>query len=121
MKFEQTNENAPLISYTTKLVDDSTYLTKPLEVTDAFLGNIAEIYDRKNIIFMQHGTEMLIYKFNITKVYFEKFIKNGSTQNFHKFMYDEILYPDLIKLLAAFFHNRASIRETITGRMPRKY
>ena len=78
-KQKQTNENASLISYTIKLVDDSTYLTKTLEVPDTFLDNVAKIYDRKNIIFMQYGTEWLIYKFNITKTYFEKFIKNGST------------------------------------------
>ena len=55
---------------------------------------------------MQYGTQWLIYKFNITKVYFTKFIKNGSTQNFHKFFDDEILYPDPTKLLPSFFHNR---------------
>ena len=65
-----------MISYTIKLVDDSTYLTKTVEVADAFLDNIAKIYDRKNI-FMQHGTQWLIYKSNITKAYFEKFIKNA--------------------------------------------
>ena len=121
MKFERTNENTSLISYTIKLVDDSTYLTKTLEVTDAFLDNIAKICDRKNIIFMQCRTQWLIYKFNTAKAYFEKFIKNGSTQNFHKFMYDEILYPDPTKLLPAFFHNRASVKEAIIGRIPSKY
>ena len=69
MKFDRTNENASLISYTIKLVDDSTYLTKTLEVADAFLDNITKVYDRKNI-FMQYGTQWLIYKFNITKAYF---------------------------------------------------
>ena len=54
MKFEQTNENALLISYTIKLVHDSTYLTKILEVANASLDNFAKIYDRKNIIFMQY-------------------------------------------------------------------
>ena len=58
------------------------------------------------MIFMQYGTQSLISKFNITKAYFEKFFKNGSTQNFHKFIYDEILYPGPSKLLPAFFHNR---------------
>ena len=70
---------------------------------------------------MRYGTQWLIYKFNITKVYFEKFFKNCSTQNFHKFIYNEILYPDPTKLLPAFFHNRASVREAIIGQMPRKY
>ena len=53
MKYEQTNENASLISHTLKLVDDSTYLTETLEIADAFINNIAKIYDRKNIIFLQ--------------------------------------------------------------------
>ena len=121
MKFKQTNENALLISYTIKLVDDSTYLTKTLEVADAFLDNLAKINDRKNIIFMQYGTEWLIYKFNITKLYFEKVIKNGGTQNLHKFVFVEILFPDPTKLLPAFFQNQVSLREAILGQVPRKY
>ena len=36
-------------------------------------------------------------------------------------MYNEILYPDPIKLLSAFFHNRASVKDAIMGRIPRKY
>ena len=52
MRFERTNENASLISYTLKLVDDSTYLTKTLEVADVFLDKIVGIYNRKNIMFM---------------------------------------------------------------------
>ena len=67
MKFERTNENASVISYTIKLVDDSTYLTKSLELADAFLDNIAKTYNRKKILLMQYGTQWLIYKFNITK------------------------------------------------------
>ena len=57
MKLEQTKKNAPLISYIIKLVEDSTYVTKTLVVEDAFLDNLAKIYDRKNIIFMQYGNE----------------------------------------------------------------
>ena len=57
MIFERTNENASLISYTIKLVDDSTYLRKTLEVADAFLDNIAKTCSRKNIIFIRYGTE----------------------------------------------------------------
>ena len=56
MKFERTYKNVSLISYTIKLVDDSTDLTKNLQVADAFLDKLAKIYDRKNI-FMQYGTE----------------------------------------------------------------
>ena len=52
MRFERTNENASLISYTLKLVDDSTYLTKTLEVADVSLDNIVGIYNRENIMFM---------------------------------------------------------------------
>ena len=53
-------------------------------------------------------------------MYFEKIIINGSTQNFHKIIYDEILCPDPTKLLPAFFHKRVSIKEVI-GRIQRKY
>ena len=35
IKFEQTNENASLISYTIKLANDATCLTKALEIADA--------------------------------------------------------------------------------------
>ena len=121
MKFKQTNENALLISCTIKLVDDSTYLTKTLEVADAFLDDLAKINDRKSIIFMQYGTGWLIYNFNIIKLYFEKVIKNGGTQNLHKFVFDEILFPDPTKLLPAFFQNQASLREAILGQLPRKH
>lgn len=102
MKLERTKKNAPLISYIIKLVEDSTYVTKTLVVEDAFLDNVAKIYDRKNIIFMQYGNEWIIYKINIAKLYFEKFIKNDGIQHFHEFVYDETLYPDLTKLLPAF-------------------
>ena len=70
---------------------------------------------------MQYGTRWLIYKFNITKVYFEKNFKNCSTQNFHKFICDEILYPDPSKPLPATFLNRVSVREAVIGQIPRKY
>ena len=70
---------------------------------------------------MQYGIQWLIFEFNITKGYFEKLIKIGSTQNFHKFIYNEILYPDSTTLLPAFFHNQANIKEAIIGRIPRKY
>ena len=52
---------------------------------------------------MRYGTQCLIYKFNITKVYFEKIFKNCSTQNFHKFIYNEILYPILLNFYQHFF------------------
>ena len=48
-------------------------------------------------------------------------MKKNSTQVFHKFVYDEILYPDQNKLLPAFFHNRASVREAVIGRISRKF
>ena len=96
MKFQRTNENTSLIRYTIKLVDDSTYLTKTLQVVDAVLDNLAKIYNRKKLHFCN---------MEMTKPYFEKATKNGSTQHFHKFAFDEILYPDPTKLLPAFFHN----------------
>ena len=68
---------------------------------------------------MQYGTHWLICKFNTTKAHFEKNFKNGSTQNFHKFIYDEMLYPASTKLLLVFFHNQVSVRVAIIGQMPR--
>ena len=38
-------------------------------------------------------------------------MQNGSTQNFYKFVYDEILYPDPTKLLPSLFQNQVSIKE----------
>ena len=52
MKFERINNTAPLISYTVKLVDGSTYLTKTLEGANSLLDNVAKVYDRKNMINM---------------------------------------------------------------------
>ena len=53
MKVERINNTVSLISYTVKLVDDSTYLTKTLEVVNNLLDNLAIVYDRKTMIFMQ--------------------------------------------------------------------
>ena len=50
------------------------------KIADAFIDNIVKILDRKR--FMQYGTKWFVYKFNITKAYFEKCIKNGSIQKF---------------------------------------
>ena len=75
MKIERINNTAPLINYTVKLVDDSNYLTKTLEVANNLLDNLAKIYDRKNMIFMEYENEWLVHKFNITKPYFEKAVK----------------------------------------------
>ena len=52
--FSKLLENASLIRYTIKLVDDSTYLTKNLEIADAFIDNITKMYERKNI-FLKDG------------------------------------------------------------------
>ena len=75
INFELINNTAPMISYTVKLVGDSTYLAKTLEVANNLLDNLAKVYHRKNVIFMQYGNEWLIHKFNITKPYFEKNVK----------------------------------------------
>ena len=92
MKFERINNTAPLISYTVKLTDDSNYITKTLEVVNNLLDNLAKVYDKKTMIFMQYGNEWLIHEFNMIKPYFEKIVKKkNSTQVFHKFVYDEIL------------------------------
>ena len=117
VKFETTNKNASLISYTIKLVEDSTYLMKTFVVSDVFLDNLTKIYDRKNI-FVQNGNECLTYKFNIRKLYFEKIIKNDGSKNFHNFIYDEISYTDPTKLLPAFFNNQVSaIKEARTEKI----
>ena len=46
MKFEQANNSRPFASYTIKLVDDSTHLTKTLDISDNFLDDLAKCYDR---------------------------------------------------------------------------
>ena len=52
MKFERTNDSSPFTSYTIKLVDDSTHLTKTLDISNNFIDELAKVYDRKNLIFM---------------------------------------------------------------------
>ena len=52
MKFERTNDSSPFTSYTIKLVDDSTHLTKTLDISNSFTDELAKVYDRKNLIFM---------------------------------------------------------------------
>ena len=42
INFELINNTAPMISYTIKLVDDSTYLTKTLEVANNLLDNLVK-------------------------------------------------------------------------------
>ena len=43
MKFEQTNDSTPFTSYTIKLVDDSTHLTKTLDISDNFIDDLAKV------------------------------------------------------------------------------
>ena len=64
-----------MISYTVKLTVDSNYITKTLEVVNNLLDNLAKVYDRKTMIFMQYGNEWLIHEFNMIKPYFEKIVK----------------------------------------------
>ena len=52
MKFERTNDSSPFTSYTIKLVDDSTHLTKTLDISNNFTDELAKVYDRKSLIFM---------------------------------------------------------------------
>lgn len=68
--FSKLLENVSLIKYTIKLVDDSTYLTKTLEIADAFIDNITKICERKNI-FLKDGKILSTYKFNITKLFYD--------------------------------------------------
>ena len=46
MKFKRTNDSSPFTSYTIKLVDDSTDLTKTLGISDNFIDDLANAYDR---------------------------------------------------------------------------
>ena len=41
----------------------------------ALTDGLAKVYDRKNLIFMQYGNQWLIHKFDITKTYVEKIVK----------------------------------------------
>ena len=103
MEFERTNDSSPFTSYTIKLVDDSTHLTKTLEISDNFIDDLAKVYDRKNLIFMQYGNQWLIHKFVITKTYFEKIVKDKRTYtSFNRFIFDEVLYNSWM-VLPAFF------------------
>ena len=43
MKFEQTNDSAPITNYTIKLADDSTHLTKTLDISDIFMDDLAKV------------------------------------------------------------------------------
>ena len=70
MKFERTNDSSPFTSYTIKLVDDSTHLTKTLDTSNNFIDDLAKVYDRKNLIFMQYRKQWLISKFDLTKKIF---------------------------------------------------
>ena len=93
MKFERTNDSVPFTSYTRKLVDDSTHVTKTLDINYNYIDDLAKVYDRKNLICMQYGNQWLIHKFFITKTYFEKIVKDKRTYaSFNRFIYDEVLY-----------------------------
>ena len=91
MKFERTNDSSSFTSYITKLVDDSTHVTKTLDISDSFTDDLAKFYDRKNLIFMQYGNQWLIYQFDITRTYFEKIVMDKRTYtSFNRFIYDEV-------------------------------
>ena len=115
MKIERINNTAPLISYTVKLVDDSNYLTKTLEVANNLLDNLPKIYDRKNMIFMEYENEWLVHKFNITKPYFEKAVKKIVLKFFTNFPLMKYYILIKINFYQCFFHIRASIRNAAIG------
>ena len=103
MEFERTNDSSPFTSYTIKLVDDSTHLTKTLDTSNNFIDDLAKVYDRKNLIFMQYGNQWLIHKLDLTKTYFEKIVKDKRTYtSFNRFIFDEVLYNSWM-VLPAFF------------------
>ena len=58
MKFEQTNYPSPLTSYTIKLIDDSTHLTKTLDISDNCRDDLAKVDDRKNLILCNMETSV---------------------------------------------------------------
>ena len=54
----------------------------------ALTDGLANVYDRKNLIFMQYGKQWLIHKFDI-KIYVEKFVKYKRTcTSFNRFIYN---------------------------------
>ena len=50
IKFERTSDYSPFTSYTINLIDDSTHLTKTLDISYNFIDDSAKVYDRKNLI-----------------------------------------------------------------------
>ena len=104
MKFERTNGSSLFTSYTIKLIDDSTHLTKTLVISDNLIDDLAKVYDRKDSNFTQYGNQWLIHKFYITKTYFEKFVKDKRTYtSFNRFIYHEVLYKSRTVQSAFFF------------------
>ena len=69
-------------------------MTITLGIADAFIDNIANLFDRKKHIF-KNGTKWLIYKCNIIKLYLETFSQNEGTQDFDRFFPDKSLYTEL--------------------------
>lgn len=57
IKFERTNDSNLFIKYTVELADNSTYLTKKLNFSNRFMEDLAKVYNRKKIIFLQYGTQ----------------------------------------------------------------
>ena len=59
---------------------------------------------------MQYGKQWLIHKFDVTKKYFEKIVKDKRTYtSFDRFIYDEVLYKSRTFLIAFFF--RVSLKD----------
>ena len=74
MKFERKNDSSPFTSYAIKLVDDSNHLTKTLDINESFIDDLAKVYDKKKLNFIQYVNQWLIHKSDITKRYFEKLL-----------------------------------------------
>ena len=55
---------------------------------------------------MQYRKQWLIHKFDVTKTYFEKIVKDKRTYtSFDRFIYDEVLYKSRTFLIAFFFQS----------------
>ena len=53
--------------------------------------DLVKEYDRKNVIFMRYGNQILPFKFEITKAYFQK-LSEKNDQNFQGSLFD-LIFP----------------------------
>ena len=71
---------------------------------------------------MQYRNEWIIYKFNITKKYFINILEKKNYLSFiSSFTIKFYILAVQQDMVPAFFRNRASLQEAISGRISRKY